>query len=206
MDIFNFYFENWYTIILKFNWISVTVIIAGVFCIAFLWSIVLKYINRKSINVDQVTLGIGSNRVTLKYNKKDQEIAYKLWVELSTRKIGLEYKPEYDVIVEMYNSWYNFFAVAREQLKDVPAERIKYSSELIELTEAVLNKGLRPHLTIWQAKFRKWYDLNEDSFKDETPQQTQKKYPDYDFLMKDLLSTNQKMIEYKKLMGKIAFQ
>ena len=105
MDIFNFYFENWYTIILKFNWISVTVIIAGVFCIAFLWSIVLKYINRKSINVDQVTLGIGSNRVTLKYNKKDQEIAYKLWVELSTRKIGLEYKPEYDVIVEMYNSW-----------------------------------------------------------------------------------------------------
>ena len=44
---------------------------------------------KHSITINEVNLGIGDTSVKLVYNKKDQEIAYKLWVELSTRKIGL---------------------------------------------------------------------------------------------------------------------
>lgn len=105
-------------------------------------------------------MGIGDSSVKLTYNKKDQAIAYKLWVELSTRKIGLMFDKEYDVITEVYNSWYEFFKIARELLKDIPASRLPYSNDLIVLTEKVLNKGLRPHLTTWQAKYRKWYEKN----------------------------------------------
>lgn len=60
-------------------------------------------------NFDEIILGIGRNSsVKLKYNRKDQEVAYKLWVELSTRKIGLPFDQENDVITEVYNSWYDF--------------------------------------------------------------------------------------------------
>jgi hypothetical protein len=39
-----------------------------------------------------------------------------------------------------------------------------------------------------------------------TPQELQKKYPEYDTLIKDLLETNKRMIAYKSLMQKIAFK
>ena len=125
-------------------------------------------------------------------------------MELSTRKIGLRFDKENDVIKEVYDSWYTFFETARELLKDIPGNRILYSGDLIELTEKVLNIGLRPHLTKWQAKYRRWYEeeLKRDSG---TPQDIQKKYPEYNALVEDLLETNEKMIEYKKLMKRIAF-
>ena len=149
-----------------------------------------------------------NSSVKLKYNRKDQEVAYKLWVELSTRKIGLPFDQENDVITEVYNSWYDFFKIARELLKDIPASRLPYSNDLIKLTERVLNVGLRPHLTKWQAKYRKWYNnefIKKNNKKSETPQEIQKRYPEYSVLVEDLVLTNKRMIEYKDLMGKIAF-
>lgn len=205
MEILDLNFENWYTLVFKLNWLSIIIVIVGVAAIVYLWNICLKYVFRKNIMVDEVTLGIGSNMVTLKYNKKDQEIAYKLWVELGTRKIGLMFEPEYDVLTEVYDSWYAFFAISRELLKEIPVERLQYSSQLITLTENVLNKGLRPHLTMWQAKYRKWYATNEAEYGEETPQEIQKKFPQYEELEKDLIETNKRMIEYKELMEKIAF-
>ena len=109
------------------------------------------------VRLDTQYIGRHSS-VKLKYNRKDQEVAYKLWVELSTRKIGLPFDQENDVITEVYNSWYDFFKIARELLKDIPASRLPYSNDLIKLTERVLNVGLRPHLTKWQAKYRQWYN------------------------------------------------
>ncbi len=205
MEILDLNFENWYTLVLKVNWLSIIIVIVGVAAMVYLWNRCLKYVFKKNIMVDEVTLGIGSNTVTLKYNKKDQEIAYKLWVELGTRKIGLMFEPEYDVLTEVYDSWYAFFSISRDLLKEIPAERLQYSSQLITLTENVLNKGLRPHLTMWQAKYRKWYTSNETKYSEKTPQDIQKKFPQYEELEKDLIETNKRMIEYKELMEKIAF-
>ena len=153
-----------------------------------------------------MSIDIGSSSVSLSYNPKDREIAYKLWVELSTRKIGIPFDEKNDVIVEVYNSWYEFFKIARDLMKDIPASQINYSSELIELTEKVLNNGLRPHLTLWQAKFRKWYEYQSENSKEVSPQELQRKYERYDALLTDLKATNAKMIEYKELMRKIAFE
>ena len=68
----------------------------------------------------------------------------------------------------------------------------------------VLNDGLRPHLTKWQARYRKWE--KQASEKEGTPQDIQKSYPEYVELIEDLRKTNQKMINYKELMYKIAFE
>lgn len=206
MNILDFTFDNWYTLFLKLNWLAIVVIIVMIFTMVSLWDKCAKYTVKKSLMVDEVSLGIGNSQVKLKYNKKDQEIAYKLWVELSTRKTGLDFDPENDVIFEVYDSWYNFFTIARELMKEIPVERLKYSPELIELTETVLNKGLRPHLTIWQAKYRKWYNENVYNNVGKTPQQIQEMYPHYKELKKDLIDTNKRLIEYKKLMERIAFE
>ena len=106
MDIFNIHLENCYYLVITINW----VILLGML------AVVLGIINSSwfsffsnQIEVSEVNLGIGQNTIKFKYNRKDQEIAYKIWVELNTRKIGLEFERDYDVIVEVYNSWYSFF-------------------------------------------------------------------------------------------------
>lgn len=204
MNIIDIELESWSIFVLKFNWIAVVITLILLWGISFLLKKCMSYVNQKSVTVDEVNLGIGNSSVKLSYNKKDQEIAYKIWVELSTRKIGLRFDKENDVIKEVYDSWYKFFGITRELLKDIPANRIPYSGNLIELTEKVLNIGLRPHLTRWQAKYRKWY---EEELKNNsgTPQEIQKEYPEYAALIEDLQETNEKMIEYKKLMKRIAF-
>ncbi len=205
MEIFDLNFENWYTFNVKMNWLAIALIIAAVWLVSYIWKKIMKYAGRKSIDIDEVTLGIGNSKVTLKYNRKSQEIAYKLWVELSTRKIGIEFEPDNDVISDIYDSWYKFFSVARELLKELPPEQIEGSKQLIELTEEVLNIGLRPHLTKWQAKYRLWRESNVNDGTD-TPQAFQKKYPEYSELEKDLVQANKQLMEYKRLMKEIAFK
>lgn len=202
MDMFNISFDGGTKIIVSVNWIAIVILIVLVIVAAHVLKKVGLLIGRRSISVDQANIGIGNRSVTLKFNKKDQEIAYKLWVELSTRKIGLPFD-ENDVISEVYDSWYAFFGIARDLLKDLPAERLAYSGELVDLTQKVLNNGLRPHLTKWQAKYRKWYF--ENSNKEGSPQDIQKAFPEYEELLSDLKATNQTMINYKTLMHRIAF-
>lgn len=203
MDVLYVEFENWYTLILRLNWLA---IILPLIIVCIVYHALKKGLSKQSITIDELTLGIGDSKIKLKYDKRDQEIAYKLWVELSTRKIGLLFDRENDVITEVYDSWYEFFRIARELLKEIPARRLRFSNDLIDLTDKVLNKGLRPHLTTWQAKYRKWYRNASDSNKDDTPQSIQKTYQYYDELIEDLIKTNERMIEYKELMRKIAFQ
>lgn len=202
MEIFGVEFESWNLLIFRLNWFAIVVFFVLVFIGIWIFK---KWISKKSITIDEINLGIGDSSIKLIYNKKDQEIAYKLWIELSTRKIGLLFDKEHDVITEVYNSWYEFFKVARELLKDIPVSRLFYSNDLIELTEKVLNKGLRPHLTTWQAKYRKWYEKESVINNEYTPQELQRRYPHYDELVDDLIETNKRMIEYKMLMKQIAF-
>lgn len=205
MNIFNIGLDGWNIIVVKLNWFAIIILLIAIWAISFIVKKCVNVVNKHYITIDEVNLGIGNSSVKLLYNKKDQEIAYKLWVELSTRKIGLPFDRENDVISEVYNSWYEFFKIARELLKEIPVGRLPYSNDLIQLTEKVLNMGLRPHLTMWQAKYRKWYDKALEE-KSGTPQEIQKQYPEYALLIEDLLLTNERMIEYKNLMGEIAFK
>ncbi|MGH1439632.1 MAG: hypothetical protein ACRBBR_05950 [Cellvibrionaceae bacterium] len=159
-----------------------------------------------SFEIDEAEFGIGNHKIKLKQNNLDAQIAYQIWVELSTRKIGITI--DKDVIVEVYNSWYKFFEVTRELIKEIPAKRIKREETrgIIKLSIDVLNRGVRPHLTTWQAKYRRWYAmaLDESGNISKTPQQIQKEYPQYDELLKDLLEINFKLIEYRKTMYRLA--
>ena len=158
----------------------------------------------KRFDIDEAEFGLGSQRIRLRPNDTDREIAYKVWVELSTRKIGLPIELTDDVIVEIYNSWYNFFSVTRELIKGVPISKVrrKDTQQIIGLSIEVLNTGIRPHLTKWQAKFRRWYDnaLDDANYRASTPQEIQEEFPEYSLLSEDLIKVNKQLMRYRKKM------
>lgn len=159
-----------------------------------------------NFQLDAAEMGIGNHKLSFKPNLRDQEIAYKIWVELSTRKIGLPIDLEHDVISEIYDSWYNFFSITRELIKDIPVNKAKNNStrKITALSIDVLNKGLRPHLTAWQARFRHWYDRQLAQAGDDIdPQTLQAKYPKFDELKKDLLNVNERLIRYREKMHEL---
>ena len=158
----------------------------------------------RSLEFDAAELGFGSSKLQFKPNSLDRQIAYEIWVELSTRKIGLEIDLDHDVITEVYNSWYEFFGVTRELIKEVPAHKLrqKGTRAIVKTSVHVLNDGLRPHLTRWQARFRKWFEAQTGS--DAEPQSVQTSFPAFAELSSDLLEINAKLISYRKAMYELA--
>jgi hypothetical protein len=142
-------------------------------------------------------------------NYETRQIAYQVWVELSTRKIGLPFDPDNDVIIEVYDSWHNAFTEIRSLLKTIPIHRADRSNEtqrLVDLMIEVLNRGLRPHLTAWQARFRTWYKQAEASpeSKGISPQVIQRQFPEYADLTRDLQKVQSGMVEYIEFLSKLA--
>ena len=158
----------------------------------------------RDLEFDAAEFGFGSSKLQFKPNAMDRQIAYALWVELSTRKIGLEIDLEHDVITEVYNSWYEFFGVTRELIKQVPAHKLRQKSTraIVKTSVHVLNDGLRPHLTRWQSRFRRWFEAQELTEKE--PQTVQTEFPAFDDLSDDLLAINTKLISYRKIMYELA--
>jgi hypothetical protein len=161
---------------------------------------------RRNFEIDKAEIGIGSGKLSFKPNLEDQQIAYAIWVELSTRKIGLPIDLKHDVIWEIYESWHTFFSVTRELIKDIPVSKLRNDStkKIILLSIDVLNKGLRPHLTFWHARFRRWYERESQNSHDEIdPQALQEKYPKYAELSQNLLEVNRSLIKYRSKMAEL---
>lgn len=98
---------------------------------------------------------------------------------------------------EVFDSWYALFGIIRNLIKTIPAEHIKTNkdtAELVNLLVNVLNLGLRSHLTRWQARFRAWMKVNEDA--NLSPQEQQKKFPEYGELTLDLKKVNEELNKF----------
>ena len=209
MDLVKLTFDDKYNLVLSMHWVLYSVLI-----IATLFWIYRAFRNKlmfhKNIEIDSAEIGIQGQKIKIKPNYTNIDIAYKIWVELNTRKIGLAIDFDNDVIVEIYKSWYQFFGITRELIKGLPATKLrndKSTKELIELSTKILNEGLRPHLTSWQAKYHKWYDtaIQETGNTDLTPQQIQKKYEEYQALKDDMTRINNHLINYKNSVYILAF-
>jgi len=165
---------------------------------------------RRHNNFDLVELEISLGdigKATLKPNYTDVQIAHKIWTELVTRKAAVKIDPEHDVIVEVYNSWYELFQRIRVLISEIPAEQIRKSQStqtLVDIATRSLNEGLRPHLTRWQARFRNWYDHQDEMLKTLTPQEVQKQFEQYDELVEDLKKVNDELISYAHELKKIS--
>ncbi|QDT29893.1 hypothetical protein Enr10x_52500 [Gimesia panareensis] len=136
-------------------------------------------------------------------------VAYQAWVEIRTRKVGLRFDPDHDVIAEVYDSWYQLFQVLRDLTKTIGVRHLKECEEtqkLVTVLIRVMNEGLRPHLTQWQAKYRRWWEaaLKNSEYEEMTPQDIQRLYPQYGELVEDLKSLNSDFVEFAKALRALA--
>ena len=193
-------------------------IIAGIVLCLLSAFIIRKYIlgrlPKHNWDLDAAEIGIGDQKFSFKPNYTDRQIGYAIWVELSTRKIGLEIDFDNDVIAEVYDSWYNYFSVTRELIKGISISQIETTSTraIINLSIDVLNTGLRPHLTKWQARFRRWYDreLRRHDADDSTDvldlQEIQQSFPLYQELKEDMERVNKGLMVYRQKMQQLVFR
>ncbi|MEI6847614.1 MAG: hypothetical protein WCK32_06210 [Chlorobiaceae bacterium] len=165
---------------------------------------------RTTFEINEAEIGIGSGKIKFRPNREDLQIAYQLWVELKTRKLGIKVDENNDVIHEVYNSWYEFFGITRQLVKSIPAIKVRSSEDtraLVVLAMKVLNQGLRPHLTTWQAKYRRWYDQESqnDANKQLPPQVIQKNYKEYSSLIAEMQRVNLMLVKYAELLESMIY-
>lgn len=170
--------------------------------VRWLWNI------RKRFNLVRLNINLGSiGNVELRPTFEDIDIAHKIWTELVTRKAAIPIDEENDVIVEIYDSWYTMFGRIRLLIAELPAHLVrndKSTQKLIMIAIDSLNRGLRPHLTHWQARFRNWYSQQTNELNHRSPQDVQKDFPKYDELMADLKNVNENLIQYAEELQKIS--
>lgn len=156
----------------------------------------------------QATINLANiGSVTIRPDNEIACVAHQAWVEMMTRKAGLLLDERNDVIVEVYNSWYQLFGELRKLIRSIPADTIRDSDDakkLVDILMKAMNDGLRPHLTRWQAKFRVWYDNDSRERSAVAPQERQRNYPEYAGLIEDLKSVNVQMAQFADVLAQIA--
>ena len=193
----------------KTFYISMDDLLIGIILIFILYKgiKIVSYILNKKVKVVNLNIDIANiGNITIELNKEISRIAHKTWVEIMTRKVGLTFEEDKDVIVEVYNSWYKLFEIVRGLLKEIePNKKDENVKKLENILINALNDGLRPHLTQWQAKFRRWYDIEiqKEENKNKSPQEVQKKYIEYESLVQDLKATNEKMVQFAHELEKL---
>ena len=198
--------HDWSLSVTASFWVGI--ILAGALVVYLIWRYFLSGHSLHDFEIDETELGIGTGRLKFRPNVIDRQVAYSIWVELSTRKIGLPIDFEHDLIAEVYDSWHTFFSVTRELIKTIPVQKVRNAStqKVIRLSIEVLNEGLRPHLTQWQARFRRWYEHElEKKIEDEVvaPQEIQTKFPQWDELVDDMEKVNRRLIHYRIRMNEL---
>lgn len=198
-------------LIAKQNPFLVTLEVSPFAVIAFVAIAMAVLLLRKSFKrrhkVVEMEISIGLiGKVKIQPKIEDIQIAHKIWTQLVTRKVAIRIDPDKDVIIEVYNSWYALFAHTRELISNIPAVTLKNeksTQQLVDIATAVLNEGLRPHLTHWQARYRNWHEVHKSDLNNLTPQEYQKTFPEYKELIADMAIVNRNMIEYAEALKKI---
>jgi len=169
----------------KGPWIAV-----GAAVVAVPWFV----LSRQRYTITSLTVAIPFNigSIALEPSYKERQMAWRLYVQLRTRKAALPFDDKHDVIVEVYDSIYELFALIRSTLEEIPVRQVERSPKLADALLRVQSDGLRPHLTRWQAAFRRWWALadRDPENADKTPQEVQRLYPRYKELVEDLQTTN----------------
>ncbi len=160
--------------------------------------LVFWYCRRHQTNKITLNLPFGLGNVTYDTTKPDRILAWKLYVQLKTRKAALPFDETSDVIVDVYDSLFELFKITRDLLIEIPIHEAVKRRGVADLMLRVLNDGLRPHLTKWQASFRRWWDkvASGSENANKTPQEIQKGYPRYADLVNELKAMNVELGRY----------
>ena len=173
-------------------WIGVLLVLAAWLVWQRPWQVLHRW---RVVQISPTFFGI---RWDIERDRQTAKLAHEAYVELITRKAAIAFEEGDDVLTEIYDSWYALFGEIRRLARQIDAEEIaknKNLRRLHDLLVTVLNQGLRPHLTRWQARFRRWYTAETDRRPGDSPQDIQRAYPEYEDLVASLRDANRLLVE-----------
>lgn len=172
------------------------------------FALVHLVLRSRRFQVSAATLSLPFNlgNITYRTTEQDRVLAWQLYVHLKTRKAALPFDKENDVIIEVYDSLYELFQITRDFLCNIPLRNLRQERNVADLMLRVQNDGLRPHLTKWQAPFRRWWmkAIESPENGDKPPQEIQRQFPSYDVLVSDLRQMNTEMSKFAEELLRIA--
>ncbi len=158
------------------------------------------FIFYRKYNTSQVSLNFpfGLGNITLDATNQTRLLAWKIYIQLKTRKASLPFDEEHDVIIDILKSLDEIFPVAREILSQIKPYVECQQMSVSDCVLRVLNDGIRPYLTQWNSRYRKWWDsaIENPSNKMKSPQEIQREFPEYDKLISDLKKMNDELTKY----------
>lgn len=126
---------------------------------------------------------------------KDSDKAVKNSVKnyLNTKRSLFVFKPEYDNICEVLDSYHCIYDFLRTQMLEYEGKKKKTSIVYAEIQKML--EELNVFLTVNQSDYRRWFAFYERKNSDSyiTLREMQKKYPRFEELMKDFATLNESM-------------
>jgi hypothetical protein len=156
----------------------------------------------------RIPLGAGVNQPDISYAN---ELAYRVWAQLSTRIVAHEIDWERDELSKVYESWYACFQQIRTLVEQTPVWRDSdqaVAKEVLGLVCDLLNMHARAHLTEWQSRYRHWSDSagqDQPEVRASLPRQRQNQFPDFQELKRDFDATQRKMRDTSYRLFKVVF-
>ena len=168
-----------------------------------LWWLLRPSTVTRSVSI-RLPFGLGS--ATFALAQHHRVAAWKLHVQLVTRKAALPFDHGQDVISDVLSSLFELFGVARNLLLEMPPASRNDQYGVANLIIRVLNSGVRPVLTRWHAEYRRWWDaaLTHADNAARSPQEIQRDYPRYTELVEDLARMNTELSKFSDQLASIA--
>ena len=188
----------WLSIGLEYvwSWLSSAKFWTGIL-LPVLVMLVLRFFRRYPSYSVSIGLPFGLGSRTYDTTPVDRIVAWKLYIQLTTSKAALPFE-DHDLIVEVYDSLFELFGITRELLVNLSPSEFQRDEGVGPLMLRVLNDGLRPHLTRWQADFRRWWEnsIKSEENRGRSLQEIQQQFPRYVELVADLRNTNTELSKF----------
>jgi len=129
-------------------------------------------------------------------NSEYRRVAWKLFVESLTRVSTQPLGSEDGSLREALTSLYSLFSATRELLKNMPPSRATSQTTVEMLAIKMLNKEIRPFLSKWHVRLRKFETAHPESHESEWPQNSD--------CRKELETARKQVITYTKAFGQLS--
>lgn len=129
--------------------------------------------------------------------RESQQVAWKLFVECSTRTSSQALHSDTGLLREALSSLYGLFATVRETLKQTqPSKRTGSDPTVEHLAISMLNIELRPFLSHWHPQLLRWERQHPDS--------SEADWPDNELCRSELAAMQQRLRAYVLAFGRLA--
>ena len=197
-----------------------TIVLAGLFFLLIIVFLIVKKCKktngekRNDYVLDGIDFSLSPN-CHFSLDNSDRQILYKVWVDITTRTLGVKIDFEKDNIKAVNDSYHSCFVSTRELLKEIPIHKLEDNKDIVNLLTYFLNNLLRPYLTKWGIAYAEWYESvkqksesnNRNSvLKSKSFIELQKSFPSYKELKNDLEELNNKIIDFSNKIYGVVFK